>query len=165
MTERVGVWFFSLSTDNNKNKMSLPVLPIVLYAGAINGLGYGAFWYDKQQALNRGWRVSESALCMTALAGGWIGGWAAIEQFRHKTQKESFRAKYSASTLVNIVGAGVLAFSPAARRVVLANPIIKNMLSGGNGSSGAGKSGAGGASAAARSHPNQPTHTRPNKRR
>ena len=40
------------------------------------------------------YRLSESALCMTALSGGWVGGMAAMNTFRHKTKKESFQVSH-----------------------------------------------------------------------
>ena len=44
------------------------------YLVLINAASAGLFWYDKQQALNKGWRVPEKTLQLTALLGGWIGG-------------------------------------------------------------------------------------------
>jgi uncharacterized membrane protein YsdA (DUF1294 family) len=43
------------------------------FAG-VNAGAAATFWYDKECAKQKQWRVSENALCMTALAGGWIGG-------------------------------------------------------------------------------------------
>lgn len=35
-----------------------------------NAVGFGLFWYDKEQAKHHGWRVPEKTLCMTALVSG-----------------------------------------------------------------------------------------------
>ena len=40
---------------------------------------------DKRQAQEKKWRVSESALCATALVGGWPAGYFAMHNFRHKS--------------------------------------------------------------------------------
>jgi uncharacterized membrane protein YsdA (DUF1294 family) len=44
------------------------------YAALVNVSAYGLFWYDKQQAVQRGWRIPEKTLQLSALAGGYIGG-------------------------------------------------------------------------------------------
>ena len=44
------------------------------YIITINTGSAGLFWYDKYQAKNRGWRIPEKTLQLTALLGGWIGG-------------------------------------------------------------------------------------------
>ena len=44
------------------------------YVGAVNAGSAGLFFYDKECAKARQWRVPEATLCMTALAGGWLGG-------------------------------------------------------------------------------------------
>ncbi|KAI8915321.1 hypothetical protein DFJ77DRAFT_422936, partial [Powellomyces hirtus] len=64
------------------------------YAITINVFAAGLFWYDKHQAQTRGWRVPEKQLQLTALLGGWAGGMWAMQTFRHKTAKESFRTPY-----------------------------------------------------------------------
>lgn len=46
----------------------------VAYLAVVNVGAASMFWYDKFQAQNNGWRVSESALHGTALLGGWVGG-------------------------------------------------------------------------------------------
>ena len=49
------------------------------YLAVINLAAVGLFWYDKQQALNKGWRVPERQLQLTALLGGWVGGlWGSL---------------------------------------------------------------------------------------
>jgi len=50
-----------------------------------------AYGWDKRQATNGGRRVSERTLHLMAFFGGWPGALIAQRQFRHKTQKMSFR--------------------------------------------------------------------------
>ncbi|KAJ3186706.1 hypothetical protein HDU85_007526 [Gaertneriomyces sp. JEL0708] len=64
------------------------------YFAIINVGAVGLFWYDKQQALKRQWRVPERQLQLTGLLGGWIGGLWAMQTFRHKTVKKSFKEPY-----------------------------------------------------------------------
>lgn len=73
----------------------------LLYLSTVN-LGTAVlFAYDKTQANRGGWRVSEFHLCQTALLGGWPGGLAAMQLFRHKTQKTSFQKKYVSALVTN----------------------------------------------------------------
>lgn len=60
----------------------------LVYLGAVNVGSVALFGWDKFQAQNGGWRVSEADLCKTALAGGWLGGFMAMQLFRHKTRKQ-----------------------------------------------------------------------------
>ena len=62
-----------------------------LYAAGVNVGSAGLFYYDKEQAKARQWRVPEATLCASALAGGWVGGQWAMQQFKHKTVKRSFQ--------------------------------------------------------------------------
>lgn len=75
------------------------------YLVAVNAGSYALFWWDKQQANSRGWRVSEKTLQFSALIGGWIGGMLAMEHFRHKTVKQEFRIPYFVCAGLN--GAGL----------------------------------------------------------
>lgn len=59
-----------------------------LIAGAVTFAYYG---YDKAQARRGGWRVPESILHLLALAGGFLGGWAGMAAFHHKTRELLFK--------------------------------------------------------------------------
>jgi len=48
------------------------------------------FGYDKFQAKNDGWRVSEKVLLSLGVFGGAIGGLIGMEIFHHKTRKNYF---------------------------------------------------------------------------
>lgn len=89
------------------------------YLVAVNAGAAGLFWYDKKCAEFRQWRIPEATLCATALAGGWIGGSWAMQQFRHKTAKQSFKEKYNTAVAANVAGGGALAASPALRQKLL----------------------------------------------
>jgi uncharacterized membrane protein YsdA (DUF1294 family) len=63
-------------------------LVMVLVMSLISFVAYGL---DKRQAIRDGRRVPERTLHVMALLGGWPGALLAQRQFRHKTQKRSFR--------------------------------------------------------------------------
>ncbi|WP_254434132.1 DUF1294 domain-containing protein [Halobacillus sp. Marseille-Q1614] len=46
--------------------------------------------YDKKQARERKWRISEKTLWLLALFGGAAGAAAGMQVFRHKTKHTSF---------------------------------------------------------------------------
>jgi uncharacterized membrane protein YsdA (DUF1294 family)/cold shock CspA family protein len=74
------------------------------------------YWADKAAAAQGGWRVSESALLLLGLAGGWPGAIIAQRLFHHKTRKRSFQAAFAGSIVVNI-----LAF------VILTSPLLGSL--------------------------------------
>ncbi|KAF2071213.1 hypothetical protein CYY_007465 [Polysphondylium violaceum] len=70
---------------------------LIGYGAAVNVGAAGLFYYDKQQAIAHKWRVRESTLQLTALFGGWIGGLYAMQTFKHKRAKQSFKNVYFAA--------------------------------------------------------------------
>ncbi|KAL0476301.1 ysdA [Acrasis kona] len=82
----------------------------VAYLAAANLGSAGLFYYDKQQAIQKKWRVPEKTLCATALAGGWVGGYFAIEKFRHKNKKPSFMKQFNAAVALNVGLAALAVF-------------------------------------------------------
>ena len=58
---------------------------------------------DKLAAAQGRWRVSESALLLLGLAGGWPGAIIAQQLLRHKTKKRSFQEAFAGSVVVNIL--------------------------------------------------------------
>jgi uncharacterized membrane protein YsdA (DUF1294 family)/cold shock CspA family protein len=58
---------------------------------------------DKSAAALGRWRVSESALLLLGLAGGWPGAIVAQQLLRHKVKKRSFQAAFAGSVVVNIL--------------------------------------------------------------
>ena len=78
----------------------LPALALV------NLLTFFAYWKDKYAAGKGNWRISESALHLWSLAGGWPGAWFAQQLLRHKSRKESFRAAYWATVVTHCAALG-----------------------------------------------------------
>ncbi len=75
--------------------------PPLLLAGAlalVNLVAFAAFGVDKRRARLHRRRISEATLCWLALLGGAAGAWLAVNAFRHKTVKTSFRLKLAAAT-------------------------------------------------------------------
>jgi uncharacterized membrane protein YsdA (DUF1294 family)/cold shock CspA family protein len=58
---------------------------------------------DKSAAVQGRWRVSESALLLLGIAGGWPGAIIAQQLLRHKTRKRSFQEAFAGSVIVNIL--------------------------------------------------------------
>ena len=71
---------------------------LVLLQNVATGLLFG---WDKWRAKRQGRRVPERTLLWAMFATGWIGGWAAMALFRHKTIKQPFRRWALVWTLVN----------------------------------------------------------------
>lgn len=65
------------------------LLPAV-YAAFISGATFLLYGYDKMQARNMEWRVSELTLQFLGLLGGWPGALVGMHFFQHKTRKTSF---------------------------------------------------------------------------
>jgi len=63
---------------------------------------------DKQASKRRADRVSERALLLFDLLGGWPGGWLAQEYLRHKTKKHSFKLLFRLSIATNLALLGAL---------------------------------------------------------
>ncbi len=64
---------------------------------------FAAYGYDKMQAARGAWRVPEMILHVLSLAGGFLGGWAGMLGFRHKTQKSIFTVVLAIATVIWIV--------------------------------------------------------------
>jgi uncharacterized membrane protein YsdA (DUF1294 family) len=54
-------------------------------------VGYVLMAEDKAAARNRRKRISEKAILLTALLGGFIGVYAGMQHCRHKTKKIAFQ--------------------------------------------------------------------------
>jgi uncharacterized membrane protein YsdA (DUF1294 family) len=57
---------------------------------------------DKAQSKKHGHRISENALHLLALAGGFLGGWIGRSLFHHKTKKGIFTFVLVISTVVHV---------------------------------------------------------------
>jgi uncharacterized membrane protein YsdA (DUF1294 family) len=75
-----------------------------------------AYGLDKRQAANGGRRVSERTLHLMAFLGGWPGALIAQRQFRHKTQKMTFRIVFWMVVMAHVGVAGAVAYAFVASR-------------------------------------------------
>ena len=74
--------------------------------------------WDKRSAIKGHWRIAENTLHLLALFGGWPGALIAQSVFRHKTQKQPFKAILWLTVLLNI-GVFIYVF------VISKNSVIK----------------------------------------
>lgn len=70
-----------------------------------------AYGLDRRQAVNGGRRVSERTLHLLAFLGGWPGALLAQRQFRHKTQKVTFRLVFWMVVVVHVGIVGAVAYA------------------------------------------------------
>jgi uncharacterized membrane protein YsdA (DUF1294 family)/cold shock CspA family protein len=64
-------------------------------------LAFVMYWYDKQAARSSRWRTAEGTLHAVGLLGGWPGALVAMQVFRHKSRKASFRKTFWVTVLMN----------------------------------------------------------------
>ncbi|HYN66187.1 MAG TPA: cold shock and DUF1294 domain-containing protein [Ornithinibacter sp.] len=79
----------------------LPVVVLVAYV-VISLVSFYMYGADKAAAQRGDWRVSEPALHLTDLLGGWPGGLVARHAYRHKTRKQPFRTVFWCTVVVNV---------------------------------------------------------------
>src|SRR6056297_92051 len=73
-----------------------PLALAATYLAFLNLTTFGLFWWDKQCAIHRRWRVPESTLLTLCLVGGAFGAKTGQGVFRPKTRKEPFRTSLHA---------------------------------------------------------------------
>jgi uncharacterized membrane protein YsdA (DUF1294 family)/cold shock CspA family protein len=78
----------------------LPAFVFGLYL-ALSTAAFIAYSVDKSAARNHQWRTQESTLHLLGLLGGWPGALVARQVLRHKSKKESFRAAFRLTVVVN----------------------------------------------------------------
>ena len=81
---------------------------LVLVMSVVTFLTYG---WDKYQAKNNGWRVSEKQLHTMAFLGGWPGAMLGQNYFRHKTQKTEFKFMNWAAIALHVCLIGAYIYS------------------------------------------------------
>jgi len=79
----------------------LPIWVAGVYLAASVGC-FVAYAVDKSAATAGRWRVSESALLVWGVVGGWPGAIVAQQTLRHKTKKASFRAAFWGTVVLNV---------------------------------------------------------------
>ena len=67
---------------------------IVGYLIVVSGLSYFLYRRDKRKAEAGAWRIPESTLHLTELAGGWPGAFIAQRVFRHKIRKLNYQLQF-----------------------------------------------------------------------
>ena len=63
---------------------------LLTYLLFINLLAFAQFGVDKHRARRNMWRISETALLISALLGGSVGAILGMKAFRHKTLHRKF---------------------------------------------------------------------------
>jgi uncharacterized membrane protein YsdA (DUF1294 family)/cold shock CspA family protein len=79
----------------------VPLWVLFLYLG-VSAIKFGAYAIDKSAARLKQRRVAETSLILLGMLGGWQGAILAQQLLRHKTTKQSFRAVFWASVLINV---------------------------------------------------------------
>ena len=77
--------------------------PYLVWLFVINLVTFLVYGTDKFLAIKGGWRISETALLILALIGGSLGGLVAMQVFRHKTIKSSFRWQFWGVVAIQIL--------------------------------------------------------------
>jgi uncharacterized membrane protein YsdA (DUF1294 family) len=90
--------------------MKIAALAYVVVVAVMSLASFIAYGVDKRQAANGGRRVSESTLHLMAFLGGWPGAWIGQRQFRHKTQKLTFRILFWMVVVLHVASVGAVAF-------------------------------------------------------
>lgn len=96
-----------------------PLALASVYLLSLNLVTFGLFWWDKQCAIHRRWRVPESTLLTLCLVGGAFGAKTGQGAFRHKTRKEPFRTSLNAIMVLHLGFLSALAL-PGFRASVVA---------------------------------------------
>ncbi|TVQ75011.1 MAG: DUF1294 domain-containing protein [Phycisphaeraceae bacterium] len=61
------------------------------------------YGWDKRSAARSGWRTRERTLLIVDALGGWPGGLAAQQVFRHKRKKRSYMLRFWAIVILHAV--------------------------------------------------------------
>ncbi|MCW8963747.1 MAG: cold shock and DUF1294 domain-containing protein [Gammaproteobacteria bacterium] len=88
----------------------IPLQILMLYM-IVSLLTFIMYALDKSAARKGAWRTQESTLHLLSLAGGWPGALIAQQKLRHKSRKQSFRAVFWVTLLLNC-GAFAWLFTP-----------------------------------------------------
>ncbi len=77
--------------------------PLAWWLGAVNVVTLGFYWWDKRQAGLQGFRVPEFTLLGLGALGGSPAGLIGRIKFRHKTIKTSYRVKFWAIAVLQLL--------------------------------------------------------------
>lgn len=104
ITGLCAAYALGLALAHRAQALPLWALGILL---TVNLMTAAAYALDKQAARRGARRISERALHLWALAGGWPAAWMAQQGLRHKSAKPSFRRIYWVTVLMHCAAAGV----------------------------------------------------------
>lgn len=106
----------------------IPMMVLWIYLGA-NLITYFVYAFDKVAAKDGAWRTSEGTLHWLSIVGGWPGALIAQQTLRHKSKKQSFRAAFWVTVVVNCL-ALVSLYSP------IGESMVRSWMGGGSSGSG-----------------------------
>lgn len=66
------------------------VIYFIFYLVIMNGITFLVYGVDKYKAKKHKWRISENMLMGLAAIGGFVGAFAGMQVFRHKTKHMKF---------------------------------------------------------------------------
>lgn len=95
---------------------AIPAFVLYLYLGA-SVASYLVYARDKRAAATGAWRTKESGLHLLSLFGGWPGALVAQQTLRHKSAKQSFRALFWFTVLMNCGALGWLCTPSGAEKL------------------------------------------------
>lgn len=75
----------------------------LLYLLLINYITFSLIHLDKKNAIANKRRIPEKNILYSIAMGGTIGGWIAMNKFKHKTKKYPFRGYFYAIIILQIV--------------------------------------------------------------
>lgn len=64
---------------------------LISFLVIMNVITFMLYWYDKECARKRKWRVAEISLLSFSFFGGALGAYIAMHGLRHKTQHKKFQ--------------------------------------------------------------------------
>lgn len=73
---------------------------IPIYILILSVVAFFAYGLDKRKAIKNKWRIPEKFLLGICLLGGFVGGFAGMQVFRHKTKHWYFHAVVIISLLL-----------------------------------------------------------------
>src|SRR5436305_9466452 len=82
--------------------MKIVVVLYLILVVVMSLASFVAYWLDKRRAAKERRRIPERTLHLMALLGGWPGALMGQRQFRHKTQKLSFRIVFWLTVLLHV---------------------------------------------------------------
>lgn len=97
-------WAISMLTE-------YPLLGYIVLLCCMSLATFVVYGWDKRQARNNGWRVSEKQLHTMAFMGGWPGAMVGQNYFRHKTQKIEFKVMTWAAAALHVFLVGAYLYS------------------------------------------------------